>query len=128
MIQLLLSLFLSFILNSFSQIRTISGELKDIQSKERLGYVNIGIPHRGAGTVSNSKGEFLIKLNEDINNNDSIYFSHIRYKTKKIVLGKLKTADNIIELEPGTRQLDELVVSLKEPKAKRFGRSSKGLG
>ena len=128
MIQLLLPLFLSFILNSFSQVRTISGEVIDIHTKENLGYVNIGIPYKGVGTVSNSKGEFLIKLNEHINKNDTLYFSHIGYKTKKIVLSQLKPRDNIIELVPETQQLDEVIVSLKEPKFKRFGRSSKGLG
>ncbi|HEX8014189.1 MAG TPA: hypothetical protein VF465_03065 [Flavobacterium sp.] len=37
----------------FAQESIISGKLKNAQNNEELGYVNIGIVNKNAGTVSN---------------------------------------------------------------------------
>lgn len=127
----LLKLFLFLVLynsNSYSQEKVINGEIKDVENKTLLQYVNIGIANKGVGTVSNSKGIFSLKLNEKIKENDTITFSYIGFKTKKIVLVELNASNNIIELEPEINNLNEIVVKFVKPKPKKFGRSSKGFG
>jgi len=115
-------------LECYSQEKIIKGEIKDIQNKTLLQYVNIGIANKGVGTVSNSKGVFLLNLNEKININDTIIFSHIGYKTKKIAITELKTSNNSVELEPEINNLNEIAVKFVKPKPKKIGRSSKGFG
>jgi hypothetical protein len=127
----LLKLFLVLVLcnsNCYSQEKVINGEIKDIENKTLLQYVNIGIANKGVGTVSNSKGIFSLKFNEKIKENDTITFSYIGFKTKKIVLVELNASNNIIELEPEINNLNEIVVKFVKPKPKKFGRSSKGFG
>jgi hypothetical protein len=121
-------LFLAITLNSFSQERIIIGEIKDSENKTYLQYANIGIQNKNTGTTSNSKGKFSLKINEKINENDMVSFSYVGYQTKSITISKLNVLNNVIELEPEKKQLDEVVVKFVKPKPKRIGRSSKGLG
>lgn len=115
-------------LDCYSQEKIINGEIKDIQNKTLLQYVNIGIANKGVGTVSNSNGIFSLKLNEKIKESDTITFSHIGYKTKKIAITELKKSNNSVELEPEINTLNEITVKFVKPKPKKFGRNSKGLG
>ncbi len=127
----LLSIFMLLALcnsNCYSQEKVINGKVKDIENKTLLQYVNIGIANKGVGTVSNSNGIFSLSLNEKIKENDTITFSYIGFKTKKIVLTELNKSNNIVELEPEINKLNEIVVKFVKPKAKKFGRSSKGFG
>lgn len=122
----LVLLFFSF--GIYAQENIISGKIKDSQTNSSLEYVNIGIGNKNAGTVSNEKGIFKLKLNEKVNPNDTIVFSHIGFETKKIIVNQLKSEQNVIEMKPSENSLKEVVVTLKKPKPKQFGRSAKGLG
>jgi len=106
----------------------MKGEVRNKEDKSVLGYVNIGIADKGIGTVSNSKGLFLLQLNGQEKLNDTILFSHIGFKTTIKILAELNSVNNVIELEPETDHLREVVVKFVKPKAKRFGRNSKGFG
>jgi len=112
----------------FAQESTMSGKLKNAQNNEELDYVNIGILNKNAGTISNSKGIFKLKLNEKITPNDTVVFSHIGFETKKILVSQLKFENNNIEMTPSENTLKEVVVAFKQSKPKQFGRSAKGLG
>ena len=61
---------------------TINGHLKDAQSGEKIIYATITVPGTGIGTVSNSDGEFILKISKSIN---AEYFevSHLSYATAK---------------------------------------------
>ena len=124
-VKLLLLFLITF--NMFAQKKNISGEIKDSQSNSILEYVNIGIANKNTGTVSNSKGIFNLRLNDKVNTNDTIVFSHVGYKSKKIIVNQLKQENNLILLEPSDNMLKEVVIKFKQPKTKQFGRSSKGL-
>ena len=121
-------LFIGITLNSFSQERTINGEIKDAENKTQLQYANIGISNKNTGTVSNSEGNFSLKINETINENDLVSFSYVGYQTQTIAISKLKLSNNVIELEPEKNQLDEIIVKFVKPKPKIIGRNSKGFG
>jgi len=124
-VKLLLLFLITF--NMFAQKKNISGEIKDSQSNSILEYVNIGIANKNTGTVSNSKGIFNLRLNDKVTANDTIVFSHVGYKSKKIIVNQLKQENNLILLEPSDNMLKEVVIKFKQPKTKQFGRSSKGL-
>lgn len=110
-----------------AQEKSISGSVIDIENNSVIQYVNIGIINKSIGTVSNSKGVFTLKLNDISNLKDSLVFSHIGYKTKKMLVSSLIGKNNSIELEPLSNDLNEVIVTFKQPKSKRFGRSAKGL-
>lgn len=112
----------------FAQESIISGKLKNAQNNEELGYVSIGIVNKNAGTVSNEKGIFKLKLSEKVTPNDTVVFSHIGFETKKLLVNRLKSDHNDIEMTPSKNTLKEVVVAFKKPKPKQFGRSAKGLG
>ena len=121
-------LFIAISLNSFSQERTINGEIKDAENKTYLQYANIGISNKNTGTVSNSEGNFSLKINEKISENDLVSFSYVGYQTQTIAISKLKLSNNVIELVPEKNQLDEIIVKFVKPKPKILGRNSKGFG
>lgn len=123
--KLLLLFFITF--KTFSQEKIISGDIKDSENNSILEYVNIGIANKNAGTVSNLKGIFSLRLNDKVSSNDTILFSHVGYETKKIVVNQLKSTNNSILLKPSENTLKEVVIKFKQPKPKQFGRSSKGL-
>ncbi|QOG03499.1 carboxypeptidase-like regulatory domain-containing protein [Flavobacterium sp. MDT1-60] len=110
-----------------AQENSISGEIKDSKNNSNLDYVNIGISDKNAGTISDAKGNFNLKLNNKVTPNDTVVFSHIGFETKKIVVSQLKSDRNKIILEPSENTLKEVVVKFKKPKSKQFGRSAKGL-
>lgn len=112
----------------YAQENIISGEIKDSQNYSSLEYVNIGIANKDVGTVSNKNGKFILRLNEKVNSNDTIYFSHIGFETKKLLVDQLKSDANILTMIPSENTLKEVVVKFKQPKPKQFGRSSKGFG
>ena len=120
-------LFIAITLNSFSQEKTINGEIKDAENKTYLQYANIGISNKNTGTVSNSDGKFSLKINESIDEKDLVTFSYVGYQTQTIAISKLKLSNNVIELEPEKNKLDEVVVKFVKPKPKIIGRNSKGL-
>ncbi len=126
--KLSLYLLLGMTFCSFAQVKIITGEIKDAENKVALAYANIGISNKNSGTVSNAKGEFSLKIHEDVKENDLITFSHVGYQTKTIAISKLNLIRPVIELEPEKNQLDEVVVKFVKPKPKIIGRNSKGLG
>ena len=126
--KLYIFLFLFITINSFSQEKIISGEIKDAENKTYLQYANIGILNKNIGTVSNFDGKFSLKINEKVNENDLISFSYVGYQTKKIAISKLNSLNNVIELEIEKNQLSEVVVKFVKLKPKIIGRNSKGFG
>lgn len=126
--KLCLYLLLGMTFCSFAQVKLITGEIKDAENKVALPYANIGISNKNSGTVSNAKGEFSLKIHEDVNENDLITFSHVGYQSKTMAISKLNLIQPVIELEPEKTQLDEVVVKFVKPKPKIIGRNSKGLG
>ena len=80
---------------------TVNGQLKDAKTGEKINYATISVPNTSIGTVSNSDGEFTLKVNTTLN---AEYFevSHISYATAKFkisdAVGKEKTF--YLDLQP----------------------------
>lgn len=101
-------LFMSAQTTDSSMIVTINGTVKDKQSKKKLEYVNISVPGTNIGTITNSEGEFSIKL-PLVNQYSVIEISHIGYLSTQIpVKGNL--TDLMIYLTPNANVLDEVII------------------
>lgn len=124
------SIVLFFIcLCTYSQEPTLTGKIIDVNTKEIIEFVTIGIKNKEVGTVSNENGRFNLKLNEQVKKSDSIIFSHLGYKTQFIKVSEFTSFENTILLKPETTVLKEVVIiKTKTPKPKTIGRNSKGLG
>ena len=116
--------------SGYTQDKTISGEVWNYEKNEPMAYVNIGIKDKAAGTVTNKNGLFKLLLNGNVTSTDTVVFSHVGFKTRKYLISTLKKNKEPILLEPKNMELDEVVVRSEKVvlKAKKIGRTSKGLG
>ena len=119
--KLFLTLTAILTLNSicFSQEAEIRGKIQHAENKASLAYVNIGITNKNIGTVSNSNGKFILRLNADMTESDTITFSHIGFSSKHIPVSELMGNENTIFLKPQTNDLNEVIVRVKTPKPKK---------
>ena len=92
---------------------TITGQLKDAKTGEKIIYATITVPNTGIGTVSNSDGEFILKINKVI---DAEYFevSHISYATSTFKVSESLGKNKTFFLEPQLIMLKEISVVPKD--------------
>lgn len=93
---------------------TVSGVVKDAQTKKVLGYVNVSVPGTNVGTVTNADGEFSLKVKASLNAKE-IEFSHLAYKNAVIPLDG-NSSNRIILLSPNPRLLKEVIVRPENPR------------
>ena len=79
--------------NLYSQ--DITGKIIDQETQEPIPYVSI-ILNETDGGISNDEGDFSITIPRHTLKNDSVYFSSIGYKTKAILIQKLKNITGFI--------------------------------
>ncbi len=107
-------LFTSFV---FSQ--SIKGVVFDKKSNEPLENVNIYFGKTKEGTITNEKGKFYIRYRSKVNKKDTVYFSHIGYKTLGLPLLELKNNKEIVYLIQDSEKLNEIrITSNKKLKSK----------
>ena len=112
----------------FSQENILQGKITD-NSNVSLPYVNIGIPLKHIGTVSDENGVYKLKLSPEISKNDTVVFSYIGYKTIKITVAELNNQEStLIQMKTENNQLEEITFETKKLKDKKLGVTSKGLG
>ncbi|NNC50071.1 MAG: carboxypeptidase-like regulatory domain-containing protein [Flaviramulus sp.] len=105
------SLFL-FIVNIKAQTETtevfkeIEGKVIDSNSKDPLIFTDILINDSNISTVTNTDGEFLIKIPEKYFDG-IITFSHLGYQKKEILISLINNNDKIT-LTPAITELDEI--------------------
>ena len=95
--------------NSDISYFTIKGKIKDQANKKEIVFATISIVGTHIGTVTNTDGEFTIKIKKDINAKE-LEFSHIGYDSKKILISELKPEGNNILLESSSVSLDEVTI------------------
>lgn len=94
---------------------TIHGLVKDQQSKKRLEYVNISVPGTNVGTITNTDGEFSIKVQKSLHAKQ-IEISHIGYLNSLIPLSGANLSDLTILLIPNANVLNEVVIRARDPR------------
>jgi len=90
-----------------------SGKVRDAQSGKPLQYVNVLIPHTNIATVTNQDGEFTIKAPKKP---QYIAFTHVGYKPQRIPVSSDSSAGIRVRLTPSTVVLDDIIVTIDDPK------------
>jgi len=92
---------------------TVNGLLKDAITGEKVSFATITVPNTGIGTVSNSDGEFTLKVYTSL---DAEYFevSHLSYKTAQFKISEAAGKENTFYLEIQPIQLKEVPVVPKD--------------
>jgi hypothetical protein len=88
---------------------TIKGKVKDKETKKEVVFGSVSLVGTNVGTVTNVDGEFTIKIKNSLEAKELI-FTHIGYKSKKVLISELKPEDNNILLEPKFINIDEVTV------------------
>jgi len=91
-----------------------SGKVYDNLTKKAISFASITIKGTNIGTVTNSEGEFLIKISP-LYLNESLEISSLGYKTLNVSIGWLRETENEIFLEPTSYYLEEVEIRKLDP-------------
>lgn len=105
--------FLSPVSANSENYAEFKGLIVDRKSGDPLAFASLTVVGTNISVVSNSEGQFILKLAKD-NPNQKILVSFIGYKSKLISFSDLKSDKLRIELEPTAIQLPELSVSSRD--------------
>lgn len=94
---------------SVSDFITVSGIVKDKQTRKKLTSVNVSIPQTGIGTVTNDDGYFSIKIKDSLQV-DNLQVSHIGYVNLMYPIGRTDMEEVEIFLTPDANVLAEVTV------------------
>ena len=94
-----------------SSFKYFKGTILDSKTKNELTFASITISESNISTISNSEGNFLIKIPTD-RQDASLIISFLGYKDKVISIKDLKQDKNLLYLEPINILLKEVVVNV----------------
>ena len=101
---------INLINNDSSSFKYFKGTILDSKTKNELTFASITVSGSNISTISNSEGDFLIKI--PIYKQDaSLIISYLGYKDKVISINNLKQEKNLLYLEPINVQLKDVVVN-----------------
>lgn len=92
----------------------LSGQISDRKNKIPVSYAYVFLKSKPLGTLSNSEGQFIIKLPYDTWE-DSIYFSCIGYQVEGKKIASLDLLNNDINLLPIEVHIKEVTVRPVKP-------------
>lgn len=96
-----------FTVFSFAQTKTISGVIKDKETKLPIESVSISVENSSIGTISNEEGKFRVTLPTP---NSKIFFSHVYYNPMSIVASNDNDEVEVF-LDVQIFELEEVVVN-----------------
>ncbi len=91
----------------------IRGRVVDNTIRYPLSAVSVSLQDRPIGTITNSNGEFILKLPPEVAG-DTIVFSHLGYARRKKVAGSI-TEEETIGLQPVSIRIKEVRVKAVSP-------------
>jgi hypothetical protein len=94
--------------------KAYTGRIMDNQSKEPIVFANVYLDGSNIGTVTNSDGEFLLKI-PFIKRNAKIGIAHLGYKNLLVDVDQLNDQINLIYLDPVTIPIEEVTVRFTNP-------------
>lgn len=98
---------------SFKQYK---GEIVDSETKKPLVFASLSIAESNISTITNTEGEFNLKVPEN-SNSQQVIISFLGYKTKTISLSQLSATKNKIFMEVSILELSGVDLSVpKDPK------------
>jgi len=121
-ISVLTVLFLCFNYSTFAfqdeiDFKQYEGEVVDAENNNPLVFATISVAGTNISTITNTEGDFLLKIPASVNNG-TVVFSFIGYKTQKIPLSELSAQKNKIQLAASALQLTGVDINIpKDAKA-----------
>lgn len=105
------------------------GQNRVTNAKTGIGvpYVNIGVLHKGIGTVADADGYYSLNLTDALAG-DTVKFSSIGYVDYLITVANLLQLQGLVSLEPKTLNIGEVVVKPKALKKMQLGIKAEGDG
>jgi hypothetical protein len=94
---------------------TISGVAKDLNTHQKIVFASVSVPGTDIGTVTNSEGEFTLKVKKSLSA-QFFEISHLGYVNKKFEINSSVGNDKVFYLEQHIFPLKELTVRPKEPR------------
>jgi hypothetical protein len=88
-----------------------TGEVSDSNNKNPLVFATLTIEGTNVSTITNSEGEFSLKVPSE-NKNGNLIISFLGYKTKRLPLIQLEKEDNEILMDEFTVELSEVQLSV----------------
>lgn len=116
----LIWILLSFVVipSAYSQTETrvahvVRGQVINEATNEPVPYTNIGIEDTFYGTASDDKGNFQLKVPEEMTNKQ-IFFSAVGYSTRKLAVKSLFEKEfNIVKLESHTYDIEDIDIAAR---------------
>ena len=99
--------------NDSSSFKYFKGTIFDSKTKNELTFASITISGSNISTISNSEGNFLIKIPTD-RQDANLIISFLGYKDKVISIKDLKQEKNLLYLEPVNILLKDVVVNVMD--------------
>jgi hypothetical protein len=96
-----------------TEYRSFQGKVVDSKSGDPIIFASIFLAGTNIGTVSNSEGEFLIKIPMFLESS-VIGFSSIGYRNIEIPVSLLNPEENLIELEANPIPIEEVTIVNQE--------------
>ena len=97
-----------------SLFNSYRGSVSDANSRDKLPYALLTVEHTNISTVTNSEGEFLLKVPKS-EVNRIVVIKFLGYESKRISVANLASEKNKIELKSLPIMLPELEVVSKDP-------------
>lgn len=95
--------------------KTLSGIVKDGKSKKKIEYASISVPGSTISTVTNTDGEFIIKIKDSLEVKE-LEVSHIGYSTTLLPITNEQVQSNLtVMLHPDPIKLKDVVIYQIDP-------------
>ncbi len=113
---LFITLFLSVTIGLSQNLRTYEGKTIDAENNEVLPFVKLQLQPSGLGTLSNSEGEFSLKIPEHAWQDELVIY-HLGYEKLQIKLGDYSPQQSLeIQLEPRSYELEAVLITPQDPR------------
>jgi hypothetical protein len=89
--------------------KAITGKIMDNKTKEPIVFANVYLDGTNIGTVTNSDGEFLLKVPVS-RRNANIAITHLGFKNLLLEVAQMKEERNLIYLDPVIIPIEEVIV------------------
>ena len=102
---------LLLLLPLLSIAQSIKGIVVSKNDNLPLADVNVRSLSNNANSLTNKKGEYVLKASSNLKDNDSIEFSHVGFTSLKLSLNDLKLQQYNVVLSDEIENLSELTIS-----------------
>jgi len=89
------------------------GKIVDAKSNKLLAFASIKVGKTNMSSISNSKGEFVLRIPK--NSVENIFVSYMGYKNKQIAIENLRKKNTKIKLVSDVLRIDEIKVMPNKP-------------